>query len=64
MQPLINMWPHMRKTLQPMLVQQNLSNNDVLRIAAKLLELLSLEKLAEQRVALKVVPLQTEFDFF
>ena len=47
-----------------MIVQQNLSDDDVLRIALKMQELLSkeIDKLVEQTVTLKVAPLQTEVD--
>ena len=50
--------------LPPMIVQQNLSDDDVLRIALKMQELLSkeIDKLVEQTVTLKVAPLQTEVD--
>ena len=70
-QQAINFAPHqmqhlfnMQQTPPPMLVQQNISDDDVLRIATKLQELLSkeIDKLVEQKVALKVAPLLTEVD--
>ena len=64
MQHLINMSPHMQPPPPPMIVQQNLSDDDVLRIALKMQELLSkeIDKLVEQKVALKVAPLQMEVE--
>ena len=70
-QQAINFGPHqmqhpfnMQQTPPPMLVQQNISDDDVLRIATKLQEMLSkeIDKLVEQKVALKVAPLLTEVD--
>ena len=64
-QQAINFAPHqmqhlfnMQQTPPPMLVQQNISDDDVLRIATKLQEMLSkeIDKLVEQKVALKVAP--------
>ena len=70
-QQAINFAPHqmqhllnMQQSTPPMRVQQNISDDDVLRIATKLQEMLSkeIDKLVEQKVALKVVPLLTEVD--
>ena len=64
MQHMINMAPHMQPPPQPMFVQLKLSDDDILRIAQKVQELMSkdIEKVVEKKVALEVASLQKEMD--
>ena len=67
MQHMMNMSPHVQPHLQaaphsPMIVQQRLSDEDIARIVIKMQEVLGkqIDKLVEQKVAVKVASLQSE----
>ena len=64
MQHMMNMSHHMQPPPTPMIVQQKLSVEDVLRIALKVQELVSkdVEKIVEKKIALEIAPLQKEVD--
>ena len=64
MQHMMNMSHHMQPPPTPMIVQQKLSGEDVLRIALKVQELVSKDvgKIVEKKIALEIAPLQKEVD--
>ena len=59
MQHMMNMSQHMQPPPTPMIVQQKLSDEDVLRIALKVQELVSKDV---EKIALEIAPLQKEVD--